>query len=636
VNQTYIFLLLVLSVLLVGCSPSERDSTTDPDPGASTAAGTTDTATESVTADTSTADGGGTNLYWGDTHLHTSYSFDAYGLGNRTTDPNTAYRFAKGMPVVHPGHRALVKIDRALDFLVVTDHAEGLGVVLEIAAGNPRLLSTELGRLYNEMLNTPGRENEFFNDFVARGTTDPASLEFLNDEGVRRTVWSKIIDAAERHNDPGTFTAFIGWEWSSTPGGLNLHRIVFTPDGKDQALQYLPYSLLESEKPRDLWNFLERTAAEAGTEFVAIGHNPNLSNGRFFPLEDEFGEPVDADYAQQRRRWEPVVEMTQYKGDSETHPILAPSDEFADFERYKHTLDGAPLVHDVGSYVRSGLLRGLQMESEIGMNPYKFGIIGATDSHTGLSSAEEGNFLGKYAQDSTPGNKAKETVPGSVGWDASAMGLAGVWAAENTREAITAAFKRKEVYATTGPRMRLRVFGGWDFKAADAAARDLAVTGYANGVPMGGDLTNAPEGEAPTLLISATKDPLDANLDRVQVVKGWIGADGNAAERIYDVVWSGDREPDKDGRLPSVGNTVSLDTGRYENSIGTARLASVWTDPDFDPTLRAFYYVRVLQIPTPRHTLLDTIALQEPPEAAGGHASIIQERAYSSPIWYTP
>ena len=635
-NKSSIYSLLVLSLLVLGCSPAERDSTTEPEPGASTAAGTTDTATESNAQDASSADGGGTSLYWGDTHLHTSYSFDAYSLGNQTADPDTAYRFAKGMPVVHPGHRALVRIDQPLDFLIVTDHAEFLGVVPEIAAGNPQLLSSELGRLWHEMLTTPGRENDFFNDFVERGTVDPSSIAFLSDEGIIRTVWSRVVDAAERHNDPGTFTAFIGWEWSSAPGGLNLHRIIFTPDGKDKALQYLPYSLLESEKPRDLWNFLERVAQEVGTDFVAIGHNPNLSNGRFFPLEDEFGKPVDADYALTRGRWEPVVEVTQYKGDSETHPILAPSDEFANFERYKHTLDGAPLVHEIGSYARSGLLRGLRLEGEIGVNPYKFGMIGATDSHTALSAADEGNFLGKYAQDSTPENKAKETVPGSVGWDASAMGFAGVWATENTREAITAAFKRKEVYATTGPRIRLRVFGGWDFKAADAEARDLAATGYANGVPMGGDLADAPQGKSPTLLISALKGPNNANLDRIQVVKGWIGADGTAEERIYDVVWSGERELDENGRLPPVGNTVSLDTGRYENSIGATQLAVVWTDPDFDPTLRAFYYVRVLQIPTPRHTLLDTIALQEPPEAAGGHAAIIQERAYSSPIWYRP
>ena len=577
-----------------------------------------------------------TQLLWGDTHLHTSYSFDAFTLGNRSTDPDTAYRFAKGLPVVHPGNRSRVRIDRPLDFLVVSDHAEFLGVIPEIAAGNPDLVSNELGKRFQEMINTPGMENEAFTEIVAFGTRNPAALEFLNVDGVRRTIWSKVVDAAERHNEPGKFTAFVGWEWSATPDGLNLHRVVFTPGTKEQSMQFLPYSLLDSEKPRDLWNWLSQTAAESGTDFVAIGHNSNLSNGRFFPLEDESGRPVDAEYARLRERWEPVEEITQYKGDSETHPLLAPTDEFADFERYKHLLDGGELVHEPGSYARSALVRGLRLENDIGINPYKFGMIGATDSHTSLSSAEEGNFHGKYAQDSVPETKAKETVPGSVGWDASASGLAGVWATDNTRAGITAAFKRKEVYATSGPRIRLRVFGGWDFRTRDAAARDLAKRGYAKGVPMGGDLADAPRGKSPRLLISATKDPLEANLDRVQVIKGWIGRDGTSNEKIYDVAWSGDRKPDAEGRLPAVGNTVSLETGRYNNSIGAAELTTVWTDPDFDPALRAFYYVRVLQIPTPRHTLLDTIALQQPPESAGGHASIIQERAYSSPIWYTP
>ena len=576
-----------------------------------------------------------TRLLWGDTHLHTSYSFDAYTLGNATADPDTAYRFAKGLPVIHPGHRARVTIDRPLDFLVVTDHAEGLGAMAELAAGNPVLVDNERGARWREML-ADGKLNAVFAEIVGLGTQSPEDIEFLYDGRVFRSAWSQIAEAADRHNDPGNFTAFIGWEWTSTPDGLNLHRIIFTPDGKDKALQYLPYSLNDSEKPRDLWNWLAKTAADVGTDFVAIGHNSNLSNGRFFPLVDEDGRPVDVDYAKLRERWEPVEEITQYKGDSETHPLLAPSDEFADFERYKHLLDGGALEHKAGSYARSGLIRGLQLEAEIGVNPYKFGMIGATDTHTGLASAEEGNFLGKYAQDSIPETKAKETVPGSYGWDASAMGFAGVWATENSREAIVEAFRRKEVYATTGPRIQVRFFGGWDFKARDAEAKDLASLGYKNGVPMGGDLANAPRGKSPTFLISAVKDPLDGNLDRVQVVKGWVAADGSAQERIYDVAWSGERKPDNDGRLPPVGNTVSLESGRYENTIGKAELTTVWTDPDFDPELRALYYLRVIQIPTPRHTLLDTIALQQAPEASEGHASTVQERAYSSPIWYTP
>jgi hypothetical protein len=497
------------------------------------------------------------------------------------------------------------------------------------------LVNNEYGQRWQQML-ADGQVNAVFGEIVQLGTEHPEQIAFLNDAAVFKSAWAQIAEAAERHNDPGNFTAFIGWEWTSTPDGLNLHRIVFTPDGKDKAVQYLPFSLNDSEKPRDLYNWLAKTAEEIGTDFIAIGHNSNLSNGRFFPLVDEDGRPIDEEYARLRQRWEPVEEMTQYKGDSETHPLLAPSDEFADFERYKHLLDGGPLEHVEGSYVRSGLIRGMQLEAEIGVNPYKFGMIGATDTHTGLASAEEGNFLGKYAQDSIPETKAKETVPGSYGWDASAMGFAGVWATENTRQAIVEAFRRKEVYATTGPRIQLRVFGGWDFRGRDAKAKDLAARGYQKGVPMGGDLANAPKGKAPSFLISAVKDPLDANLDRMQVVKGWVAADGSAQERIYDVAWSDGRKPDDAGRLPPVGNTVSLATGHYENSIGATELTTVWTDPDFDASLRALYYVRVIQIPTPRHTLLDTIALQQPPESAGGHASIIQERAYSSPIWYTP
>lgn len=576
-----------------------------------------------------------TELLWGDTHLHTSYSFDAYTLGNATADPDTAYRFAKGLSVVHPGHRARVQIDRPLDFLVVTDHAEGLGAMAELAGGHPVLVANEKGQRWQQML-ADGELNAVLTEIVGLGTQTPEEIEFLYDDRVFRSAWEQIVEAADRHNDPGHFTAFIGWEWTSTPDGLNLHRIIFTPDGKDKAVQYLPFSLNDSEKPRDLYNWLAKTASEVDTDFVAIGHNSNLSNGRFFPLEDEDGRPIDADYARLRERWEPVEEMTQYKGDSETHPLLSPSDEFADFERYKHLLDGGPLEHVEGSYVRAGLIRGMQLEAEIGVNPYKFGMTGATDTHTGLASAEEGNFLGKYAQDSIPENKAKETVPGSFGWDASAMGFAGVWATENTREAIVEAFKRKEVYATTGPRIRLRFFGGWEFRERDSRAKDLAARGYEKGVPMGGDLANAPKGKAPSFLISAVKDPLDANLDRVQIVKGWVAADGGAQERVYNVAWSDDRQSDNEGRLASVGNTVSLATGRYENNIGAVELTTVWTDPDFDPALRAMYYVRVIQIPTPRHTLLDTIALQQPPEAADGHAAVIQERAYSSPIWYTP
>ncbi len=330
-----------------------------------------------------------TRLLWGDTHLHTSYSFDAFTLGNATADPDTAYRFAKGLPVIHPGHRALVRIDRPLDFLVVTDHAEGLGAMAELAAGNPLLVDNERGQRWRQML-AEGKLNEVLTEVVQLGTVSPEEIAFLSDDRVFRSAWEQIAETADRHNEPGKFTAFIGWEWTSTPDGLNLHRIIFTPDGKEKAAQYLPFSLNDSEKPRDLWNWLDKTASEVGTDFVAIGHNSNLSNGRFFPLVDEDGRPVDAEYAQLRERWEPVEEITQYKGDSETHPLLAPSDEFADFERYRHLLDGGALEHKPGSFARSALIRGLQLEGEIGVNPYKFGMIGSTDRHAYRSRLRRG------------------------------------------------------------------------------------------------------------------------------------------------------------------------------------------------------------------------------------------------------
>lgn len=579
-----------------------------------------------------------TVLLWGDTHLHTSNSPDAYALGNRTADPDTAYRFAKGLPAIHPGSRARVRIGTPLDFLVVSDHAEFMGIMPQIHKGNEALLATELGAKYKEMLDA-GRGGEVFADVVHLANTGSRELGALTGEAVRRTVWSEIIEAAERHNDPGTFTALIGWEWSSVPDGKNLHRVIFTPNGREAAMQYLPFSLIDSQKPRDLWAWLAETAEKTGSDFVSIPHNMNISLGRMFPLEDEDGRPVDTAYAEARARWEPVAEVTQVKGDSETHPLLSPTDEFADFETYEFAIavgiGDKKTIADAGSYSRAALLRGLSLEGTLGQNPYKFGMIGATDSHTGLATAEEDNFHGKFARDSVPEAKAGAALTGALGWDLGSQGLAGVWASENTREAIAAAFKRREVYATTGPRIQLRVFGGWDFKKRDARARKLAALGYRKGVPMGGDLAGNEDDDPPSFLIHAAKDPKSASLDRIQVVKGWVDEGGKTYERVYDVAWAGERELDENGKLPPIGNTVDIATATYANSIGAAELAAVWSDPDFDPAQRAFYYVRTLQIPTPRHTLYDTIALGVPPETSGQPATI-QDRAYSSPIWYTP
>ena len=623
--------LSILSVLILGISGCEKEVSA-PDTGKAETPSKTSLPTPVAERQMSS---GPTQLYWGDTHLHTNYSPDAYALLTTTADPDTSYRFAKGMPVIADLSRKRIQIETPLDFLVVTDHAEFMGMIPELVKGNKLLVNTKLGPRWKKMLEE-GKGGDVFFEIVALGNTDPKSLVELNAESVRSSVWESIVDTAENHNDPGKFTAFIGWEWSSIPDGRNLHRIVFTPDGKDKAMQYLPYSMIDSTKPRDLYNFLTKTSAAVSTDFVAIAHNMNLSGGSMFPLYDEDGRPIDMEYANMRERWEPVEEVTQYKGDSEAHAKLSPNDKFADFETYEHLLKpGADETKehtpDPGDYARTALMRGLEMENSIGKNPYKFGMVGSTDSHTAFSSAEENNFLGKYALDSIPENKTKTTVPGAVGWDAAAEGLAGVWAAENTRAAITAAFKRKEVYATTGPRIRLRLFGGYDYVKGDAQSPDLANIGYAKGVPMGGDLAQAPQGKAPTFLVHAAKDPKEGNLDRIQIIKGWLGADGKTQEKIYDLALSDGRT---DGSK-AVGNTVDLKTGKYTNDIGAKELVAVWTDPDFDPGLRGFYYVRVIQIPTPRHSLYDAIALGIDPKETK-KPTTIQERAYSSPIWYTP
>ena len=459
---------------------------------------------------------------------------------------------------------------------------------------------------------------------------------------MRRSVWSDTIAITERHNAPGRFTSFIGWEWTSTPQGKNLHRVVFIPQGGDVASKFIPYSSFDSTKPEDLWAWLEETSARTGASFVAIPHNSNISGGLMFNDVDSEGRPITADYARTRMKWEPVIEVTQIKGDSETDPILSPNDEFADYEPFSHVLDsealssGAKPVLGAGDFARSALGRGLEIEAKVGANPYKFGMIGSTDSHTSMASAEEDNFHGKTAYDSIPENRFNSFLGvEGFGADMSAAGLAGVWSPVNDRSALYEAFQRKEVYATTGPRIRVRFFGGWDFADDAAGKKNLAQVGYDNGVPMGGDLTKAPEGKAPRFLVYAIKDPFGANLDRVQVVKGWLNQNGTAQEKVYNVAWSDERELREDGSIKPVGNTVDLATGRFTNEIGDAALSAVWEDPDFDPTMRAFYYVRVLQIPTPRHTLYDAIALGMDPQKTG-HPPTIQERAYSSPIWYTP
>lgn len=582
-------------------------------------------------------------LLWGDTHLHTYNSPDAFLMLNRSVSPDDAYRFAKGQPIVHPYTKARIQLHQPLDFLVVSDHGEALGVIRKIYEGDERIVNTSLGRTILEAEET-GNAAQAFADLIAetnraRKEGEPSSIDPEVMRGglqIGMSVWKEIAEAADRHNDPGNFTAFIGWEWTSAPGGANLHRVVLMKEDAAIAGKFLPYSTLQSSRPEDLWNWLGSTSNRLGANFISIPHNSNLSRGMMFDDVDSEGRPITEQYARTRMRWEPIVEATQFKGDSETHPLLSPTDEFADFEFYGYLLtserqkvEGA----DKGSYVRSALIRGLEIEDQVGANPYKFGMIGSTDSHTGASTAEEDNFHGKFAFDSIPANKDSGALSGATGNDMGAQGLAAVWAEDNTREAIFNALMRKEVYSTTGPRMRVRFFGGWEFEPEDVEANDLAAPGYTKGIPMGGDLANAPDGQAPSFLIHAAKDPIGANLDRIQVVKGWVDDEGVGHQKIFNVALS-DGRVEQEGKVPPVGNTVDLETAAWDNSIGDPQLATVWTDPEFDPDQRAFYYVRVLQIPTPRHTLLDAVATQQPhPE---DRPATIQERAYTSPIWYTP
>jgi hypothetical protein len=604
-----------------------------------TACGATTTGPDYATVSALT--GEPTQVFWGDTHLHTSYSPDAFFFGNATADPDTAYRYAKGIPVVHPYHKAKIQIRTPLDFLVVADHAEMMGVPFRLFQGDEALNQTASGRRFTEMINAGKNQDVFFEFITAINNNEP--FDDLNGEDLRRSVWSDTVAITERHNAPGSFTSFIGWEWTSTPNGKNLHRVVFMPQGADVAEKFIPYSSFDSDKPEDLWAWLEETSTRTGASFVAIPHNSNISGGLMFNDVDSEGRPITAEYARTRMKWEPVIEATQIKGDSETDPILSPNDEFAAFEPFSHAIDTEAIKEGrtgpalgPGDFARSALRRGLEIQAKVGANPYKFGMIGSTDSHTGMASAEENNFHGKTAFDSIPENQFNTFLDiEGFGSDMSAAGLAGVWSSANNRQALHEAFLRKEVYASTGPRIRVRFFGGWDFKSSDASKKDLARIGYDGGVPMGGDLTEGPDGEAPTFLVYAIKDPRGANLDRIQIVKGWLNSDGTSDEQVYDVAWSDARVLDEADGLPPVGNTVDLTTGRYTNDIGDAQLSAVWRDPEFDPALRAFYYLRVLQIPTPRHTLYDAIALGMDPKDTG-HPSTIQERAYSSPIWYTP
>jgi len=590
-----------------------------------------------------------TRAFWGDTHHHTANSGDAFTVGARL-GPADAYRFARGDEIVSSSGQP-ARLSRPLDFLAVSDHAEGLGLGREIFAGNPALIVDPTIKRWSQMLRGDRAKRQAAAREIiqaqASGTLPKPITDPQTAGPIMRSVWQANNATADRFNEPGRFTALIGYEWTSVPGGNNLHRVVLFRDGADKADQILPFSSHHSEDPAQLWDFLARYEAKTGGRVLAIPHNANLSNGRMFALVDFEGSPIDRQHAERRAHWEPVVEVTQIKGDGEAHPFLSPEDEFAGFgdagwEDGNLTLEALkePQMY-AGEYAREALKRGLALQVALGRNPFKFGMIGSTDTHTGLSAVEEASFFGKNTLYEPRVGRAMHVSKemGGVrryGWHYNSAGFAGVWALENTRESLFDALRRREVYATTGTRMTVRFFGGADFVAEDASAPDLAAVGYAKGVPMGGDLPIPAKGSAPTFLVSALRDPVGANLDRVQIVKGFIGEDGRARERIYDVAW-GDaerRRPDAGGKLPPVGSTVDVERATWRNTIGDPALAAVWRDPDFDPDRPAFYYARVLEIPTPRWTTYD--AVRYGIELSPDVPTAIQERAYTSPIWYTP
>ncbi len=589
-----------------------------------------------------------TRPFFGDTHLHTSFSMDAGAAGARI-DPRGAYRFARGEEVIASSGQP-AKLSRPLDFLVVSDHSDGFGFFPLIFAGDPSIMADPQGRKWNEMVHA-GQGADVAMDIIVnfgKGTISKAIFPVPGTKSYQG-AWKEVIAAAETYNDPGRFTAFIGYEWTSNTAGNNLHRNVIFRDNGDKASQVEPMTTqkpLGSDNPRDLWKWMTDYEAKTGGSVLAIAHNGNLSNGAMFPIIESFtGKKVDKEYVEQRAKWERLYETTQMKGTGEAHPFLSPNDEFADFELWDNAnLDLTALKKPEMlefEYTRSALKNGLKLERDLGTNPYKFGLIGSTDSHTGLTTAEEENFFGKISSgepsperlhavfQNNPSNGAKR-----MDWQVGASGYAAVWATENTRASLWDAMERKETYGTTGPRMVVRFFGGWDFSPADAESRLPANAGYTKGVPMGGDLRDAPQGKVPTFLVAALKDPIGANLDRYQIIKGWLDENGQSQEKIYDVAWSGDRQPGANGKLPPVGDTVNVENASWTNTIGAPELIAVWRDPDFDPSKPAFYYGRVLEIPTPRWTAYDAKFFGVKP--LDGTVMKLQERAYTSPIWYTP
>ena len=582
-----------------------------------------------------------TRVYWGDQHLHTEISVDA-GTMCRLSQED-AYRFARGEEVTATGG-VRAQLSRPLDWLVISDHAEMYGLMPSLLSGNPNVLATKEGKAWYEALSSGDKAVMFETAMEIVAALNKPEPPF-DTHNIVRDAWQEYTALADKYNEPGRFSAIIGYEYT-TRGGFNLHRnVLFRGDAK-MANQMLPFSQFDSQNPEDLWRALDRFEKETGADVLAIPHNGNLSNGLMFSVETNDGKPLTKELATLRANLEPVVEVTQIKGDGESHPLLSPYDEFADYETWDDAnLDGTEVKEPEMlqyEYARSALKVGLQLEKELGVNPFKFGMAAGTDAHTALAAVAENNFFGKHPGVEPDPHRWEHVVIKSpmdpklttLGWQQAAGGYTGVWATENTREAIFDAIVRKETYATTGPRMIVRFFGGWDFVEQDALSRMPAGVGYQKGVPMGGDLYTAPSGKAPTFLVAAMKDPLSGNLDRIQLIKGWMDKEGEVHEKVYDLVWSGDRKPGRDGKLPPVGNTVDVKNATWSNSIGSPELITTWKDPDFDPNQSAFYYLRVIEIPTPRWTAYEAqrFGISMPENVP----MVTQERAYTSPIWYSP
>jgi hypothetical protein len=589
-------------------------------------------------------------VFWGDSHLHTGLSMDA-GLFGARLGLDEAYRFARGEEVMASSGQP-ARLGRPLDWLVIADHSDGMGFFSDLAAGDPDIIKFEQAKSWYTGLQAGGEASakaalNLIGTF-SQGKIDPEMMKEYSPGGkTYASIWEKVVDAAERYNEPGRFTALIGFEWTSLVTGNNLHRNVIFREGAEKAGQVVPYTTqapIGSTDPLDLYKYLENYEARTGGHALALAHNGNLSNGIMFPVDAQYtGRKIDAEYAQARAKWEPLYEATQIKGDGETHPLLSPDDAFADYE----TWDAGNLDLSEAKtpemlqyeYAREALKNGLLLEQRLGTNPYKFGMVGSTDSHTGLATAEEDNFFGKATNVEPKPDRmmhpfAKSEKGAYQGYELVASGYTGVWAKENTRAEIWDAMERKEVYGTTGPRMMVRFFGGWDYTPDDLNSRMPAFRGYEKGVPMGGELSAHKAGKAPTFMVYSLRDPIGANLDRIQIIKGWLDESGKTHEKVYDVAWSGPRQPDKDGKLPLVGNTVDIKNANWTNTIGASELGTVWTDPDFNPKESAFYYARVIEIPTPRWIVYD--AFRFGVEIPKGAETIHQERAYTSPIWYTP